>query len=224
MKVGTDSVLLGVWTSLEKKPFSILDVGAGTGVLSLILAQRSSATSETVGIIDALEIDENAYEQCVENFEQSPWGDTLFCYHASLDEFTKEIEDKYDLIICNPPFYSEDFKTENKQRDLARFQDAMPFGHLIESVSKLLSEVGTFNVVIPFKEEGYFIELAATFKLFPKKILRIKGNPSSDIKRSLIEFSFRKSEPIIDSLVIETKRHQYTNDYINLTKDFYLKM
>ena len=106
MKIGTDGVLLGAWSSIENNPFSILDIGAGTGIISLMLAQRCNAE-----LIDAIEIDDSAYEECVENFEQSPWGDRLFCYHASLEEFVNEIEDKYDLIISNPPFYSEDYKT-----------------------------------------------------------------------------------------------------------------
>lgn len=222
MKVGTDGVLLGAWSSIKKAPDSILDIGAGTGILSLMLAQRSHAE-----LIDAIEIDDNAYEQCVENFEQSPWGDRLFCYHASLEEFVKELEDeddRYDLIVCNPPFYSEDFKTNNSQRDMARFQDAMPFEHLLESVSKLLSEAGTFAVVIPFKEEAHFTEIASKFKLYPNRVLHVKGHSTSEIKRSLIEFSFHVSEKTIESLIIEIERHQYTQDYINLTKDFYLKL
>jgi len=219
MKIGTDSVLLGAWTSLEKRPFSILDIGSGTGVLALMLAQRSHAE-----LIDAIEIDDNAYEQCVENFEQSPWSDRLFCYHASLEEFTDEIEDKYDLIISNPPFYSEDYKSENNQRDLARFVDAMPFEHLLESVSKLLAEDGVFSVIIPFKEETSFIALASQMNLFVNKKLHLKGTPTSDIKRSLLEFSFHESDIKTNELIIETARHQYTQDYINLTKDFYLKM
>ena len=219
MKIGTDSVLLGAWTSLEKRPFSILDIGSGTGVLALMLAQRSLAE-----LIDAVEIDDNAYEQCVENFEQSPWNDRLFCYHASLEEFTDEIEDKYDLIISNPPFYSEDYKSENNQRDLARFVDAMPFEHLLESVSKLLAEDGVFSVIIPFKEETSFIALASQMNLFVNKKLHLKGTPTSNIKRSLLEFSFQESDIKSNELIIETARHQYTQDYINLTKDFYLKM
>ncbi|WP_298892929.1 methyltransferase [uncultured Psychroserpens sp.] len=219
MKIGTDGVLLGAWTSLEGYPFSILDIGAGTGILALILAQRSQAE-----VIEALEIDDKAYEQCVNNFEQSPWNDRLFCYHASLQEFAEEIEDDYDLIICNPPFYAENYKTENTQRDLARFQDAMPFEHLLESVSTLLNKNGLFSLIIPFYEEQRFIDLATTFDLFPKRITHVKGSPSADIKRSLIELSFTETHPKFSELVIETARHQYTDEYINLTKDFYLKM
>lgn len=100
MKVGTDGVLLGAWTSLEDNPYAILDIGAGTGLISLMLAQRSQAT-----IIDAIEIDAEAYEQCVANFEQSIWNDRLFCYHAGLDEFVDEIEDQYDLIVSNPHLF-----------------------------------------------------------------------------------------------------------------------
>lgn len=219
MKIGTDSVLLGAWTSIKNNPFSVLDIGSGTGVLSLMIAQRS--TSET---IEALEIDADAYEQCSENFENSPWADRLFCYHASLLEFVEEAEDEYDLIICNPPFYSEDYKTNNKARDLARFNDAMPFEHLIYAVARLLSDDGMFSVVIPFKEEEHFITLASKIGLFPNRILHIKGHPDAEIKRSLLEFSFKESKIETSKLIIETERHQYTDDYINLTKDFYLKM
>ena len=219
MKIGTDGVLLGAWTSLEHDPFSILDIGAGTGVLSLMLAQRSQAE-----VIEALEIDDQAYEQCVDNFEHSPWNDRLFCYHASLEEFTEEIDDTYDLIICNPPFYNHTYKTENSQRDLARFQDAMPFEHLLKSVANLLSNNGIFSVVLPFSEEHNFIQLASRLSLFPNRLTRVKGTPASEAKRSLIEFSFSKTEIITSELIIETTRHDYTEDYINLTKDFYLKM
>ena len=220
MKIGTDGVLLGAWCPIDNNPFSILDIGAGTGILSLMLAQRSNAEQ-----IDAIEIDEEAYEQCVENFESSPWSDRLFCFHAGLDEFVEEPEDEYDLIISNPPFYSEDFKTENEQRDLARFQDALPFEDLIEAASLLLSENGIFAVIIPFKEEEKFIALAKENNLFPLKITRVKGTPTTEIKRSLLAFSFtEKANFPIDELIIETARHQYTENYIALTKDFYLKM
>lgn len=226
MKIGTDAVLLGAWTSLNANPFSILDIGAGTGVLALMMAQRSTAE-----LIDAIEIDDGAYEQCVDNFEQSPWADRLFCYHAALDEFVEDfsddesgMDDSYDLIISNPPFYTDTFKSDNDQRDLARFTDAMPFRDLIESVSKLLSQQGVFSVVIPFSEETDFIVLASKEHLYPQRILRVKGTPESELKRSLIEFSFQKTQIEPKELIIETVRHHYTDDYIALTKDFYLKM
>jgi len=228
MKVGTDGVLLGAWCPIENNLFSALDIGSGTGILSLMLAQRTSAEQ-----IDAIEIDENAYEQCVDNFENSPWSDRLFCFHAGLDEFVEEPEDdpsdnelaqQYDLIISNPPFHSEDYKTDNEQRDLARFQDALPFEELVEAADVLLSENGIFAVILPFSEEEKFIALAKNLDLFPFKITRVKGRPTSEIKRSLLAFSRSEKAIAIDELVIETERHQYTSEYISLTKDFYLKM
>jgi tRNA1Val (adenine37-N6)-methyltransferase len=219
MKIGTDGVLLGAWTSLEHDPFSILDIGSGTGILALMMAQRSNAE-----VIEAIEIDAQAFEQCSENFEDSPWGNRLFCYHASLLEFTKEIDDKYDLIICNPPFYSDNYKTKDKARDLARFQDPMPFEHLLFSAKSLLSAAGILSVVIPFDQESTFIHLANTYDLFPKRICRVKGNTVSPIKRSLIELYFNKNIVVFEELTIELERHKYTEDYLNLTKPFYLKM
>ena len=220
MKIGTDAVLLGAWCPIDNNPKSILDIGAGTGILALMLAQRTNADQ-----IDALEIDEEAYEQCVENFEASAWADKLFCYHAGLDEFVDEPEDEYDLIISNPPFYNEDFKTENEQRDLARFQDAMPFEDLIEAADLLLSENGLFAVVIPYKEEERFIDLCAEYELYPVKATRVKGSHKTPIVRTLLAFKrFELSVLTADELVVEINRHEYTDDYINLTQDFYLKM
>ena len=220
MKIGTDGVLLGAWTPINHNPESVLDIGTGTGIIALMIAQRSNAIQ-----IDALEIDEDAYEQATDNFENSPWNDRLYCFHAGLDEFIAEPEDEYDLIISNPPFYSEDYKSNNEQRDLARFQEAMPFEDLIEAADLLLSEYGIFSVIIPFKEEEKFIAIAAEYELFPFKITRVKGTPTTEIKRSLLAFSRMERNPFpIDELIIEIERHQYTPEYISLTKDFYLKL
>ena len=220
MKIGTDGVLLGAWAPILHNPFSILDIGTGTGIIALMLAQRSNATQ-----IDALEIEENAYEQATDNFENSPWNDRLFCFHAGLDEFMDEPEDEYDLIVSNPPFYSEDYKTNNEQRDLARFQDALPFEDLIEAADLLLSENGVLAVIIPFKEEERFLALANEFELYPIQITHVKGTPTTEIKRSLLALSRNNIEtPTINELVIEIGRHEYTPEYIALTKEFYLKM
>ena len=224
MKIGTDGVLLGAWTPLINNPYNVLDIGAGTGILSLMLAQRSNAAPNNVGIIDAIEIDEDAYEQCVENFEASPWGDKLFCFHAGLDEFVDEPEDEYDLIISNPPFYTDDYKSDNSSRDLARFEDALPFEELIEAAALLLSDNGIFSVIIPYKEEERFVAMCKILDLFPLKITRVKGTPTSEIKRSLLAFCRMEQTPLIDELIIEISRHNYTPEYIELTKEFYLKM
>ena len=220
MKIGTDGVLLGAWVPIDTRPNSILDIGTGTGIIALMLAQRCDSQQ-----IDALEIDENAYEQAVDNFESSPWSDRLFCFHAGLDEFVEEPEDEYDLIVSNPPFYVEDYRSDNAQRDLARFQEAMPFEDLVEAAALLLSENGVFAVIIPFKEEENFLALAKEYELFPIKITRVKGTHETQIVRSLL--AFRRYELAVltaDELVIEINRHEYTDDYIALTKDFYLKM
>jgi tRNA1Val (adenine37-N6)-methyltransferase len=220
MKIGTDGVLLGAWTPIENNPFSILDIGTGTGIIALMLAQRSAAEQ-----IDALDIDENAFEQATDNFENSPFNDRLFCFHAGLDEFVEEPEVEYDLIVSNPPFYSEDYKSNNEQRDLARFQDAMPFEDLIEAVDLLLSENGIFSVIIPFNEEDRFIELCANVELFPIKITRVKGAKNTKIIRSLLAFKrYELAVLTSDELTIEINRHEYTPEYIELTKDFYWKM
>lgn len=219
MKVGTDGVLLGAWTSLDHQPETILDVGAGTGLIALQLAQRSVAET-----IDAIELDEAAYEQCVANFEGSPWADRLFCYHAGFDEFVDEIEDKYDLIVSNPPFYTEEVGSGDTMRNQARQNSSLPFDELLKGVSGLLSEGGLFSVIIPHKEERGFVELAAASGLYLNRITRVKGNPNVDYKRSLMEFGFSKTVIEESELTIERERHQYTEEYIKLTEAFYLKM
>lgn len=164
MKVGTDGVLLGAWTPLDTNPTAILDVGAGTGLIALQLAQRSTAE-----VIDAIELDDDAYEQCVANFEASPWADRLFCYHAGFDEFVDEIDEQYDLIVSNPPFYAEDVSSGDQSRDMARQSSSLPFVELVEGVSKFLTKNGIFTVIVPFKEESNFIHLAKKFGCFQTK-------------------------------------------------------
>ncbi len=221
MKIGTDGVLLGAWTPILEETNSILDIGAGTGIIALMLAQRS--TAET---IDALEINEDAYEQAVDNFENSPWGDRLFCYHAAFDEFVEEMhEEKYDLIVSNPPFFvSSNTAENNTSREIARQQSSLPFNELLHGVSLLLSEKGRFSSIIPKEEEIEFLKLASESKLFPSKITEVKGTAKSKIKRSLIVLSFEHSDTEKDVLVLEESRHNYTPEYKKMVAPFYLKL
>lgn len=222
MKVGTDGVLLGAWCTIDKYPDTILDIGSGTGIIALMIAQRSDAMT-----IDAVEVDENAYAQTVENFEKSDWGDRLYCYNATFQEFANEIveeEESYDLIVSNPPFYTDAFESEDSSRNKARFTSALSFEELLEGVSKILSKNGIFSTIIPFKEEENFINIAKDQHLFLNSVCRVQGNKTSAVKRSILAFSFQETEVNETHLIIEIARHQYTEDYINLTKDFYLKM
>jgi len=219
MKVGTDGVLLGAWVDISDQPNSILDIGTGTGLIALQLAQRSDCE-----LIDALEIEPNAYEQAVDNFENSGWSDRLFCYHASVQEFTAEMEEKYDLIISNPPFYNDTFKKVEQKRAIARHTKTLTFNELLSATAKLLSTNGSCAFIIPFHEEKKFMEIAKESKLYPSKITRVRGNINTEFKRTLIQLNFLNTTPKIDKLAIEIERHVYTDAYQYLVKDFYLKM
>lgn len=220
MKVGTDGVLLGAWCSLESLPKTILDIGTGTGIISLMLAQRSSAIT-----IDGVEVDPSAYMQTVDNFENSDWSDRLYCYNASFQKFADDTnKETYDLIVSNPPFYTEDYITKSSSRNKARFTSSLTFKELISGISKILSKSGFFSTIIPFKEESTFICLAEQHSLHLNKICRVQGNKNSEIKRSLMTFSFNKVKISETNLIIENSRHKYTKEYEELTNNFYLKM
>ena len=219
MKVGTDGVLLGAWVQLNNHPFSILDIGTGTGLIALMMAQRSDAE-----VIDAIELNDEAYEEAVENFERSDWGDRLFCYHAYFQEFVEEIEDEYDVIISNPPFYTSTYKELSVDRAMARHAESLPYDELLKGVAHLLSENGICAFIIPFSEEENFIALAKENGLLLNRLTRVKGTLDTPIKRSLLQLSFVESNLEINELIIEIDRHQYTENYKALTKDFYLKM
>ena len=220
MKVGTDGVLLGAWCSLESLPKTILDIGTGTGIISLMLAQRSSAIT-----IDGVEVDPSAYMQTVDNFENSDWSDRLYCYNTSFQKFVDDTnKETYDLIVSNPPFYTEDYITKNSSRNKARFTLSLTFKELIGGISKILSKSGFFSTIIPFKEESTFICLAEQHSLHLNKICRVQGNKNSEIKRSLMTFSFNKVKISETNLIIENSRHKYTKEYEELTNNFYLKM
>ena len=217
MKVGTDGVLLGAWVKINENADSVLDIGTGTGLIALQIAQRYDCQT-----IDALEVEPNAFEEAVDNFENSAWSDRLFCYHASLDEFVNQIDDTYDVVISNPPFYNSTYKELEQKRALARHAKSLTFKSLLEHTSKLLSKKGTCAFIVPYEEEINFLEIAAHNNLFPQRITRVKGNTKTNFKRTLLQLSFSNISPKIEELTIELERHIYTEDYKNLVADFYL--
>lgn len=215
MKIGTDGVLLGAWTNAEN-PKKILDIGTGTGLILLMLAQRFPEAKLT-----GIEIDKDAFEESKFNISQSKFHQRCEIFNSSLQEFNAE--EKFDLIVSNPPFF-ELTHHKNSSRNTARQQSDLTFEELIFHVDKFLNPNGKFSVIIPFESENYFINLALKLNLFPNKITRVKGNESAQFKRSLLLFSRNEVEIEVDELIIEISRNVYTKDYISLTKDFYLKM
>ena len=216
MKVGTDGVLLGAWAT-NNSGNTILDIGTGTGLISMMLAQRFPESQ-----IDAIEIDENAYYQAKENFENTPFYNRLSIYLTSLQDY--KTDKKYDLIVSNPPFFTVNDLNEFDARKQARQEETLTFSDLLEKTAQLLNKDGLANFIIPHDRMLEFCTIAAENALKVSKTTLIKGNETSPIKRVLLEFSLEQKEIEENTLTIEIERHRYTNDYVNLTKDFYLKM
>ncbi|WP_314058847.1 methyltransferase [Empedobacter brevis] len=216
MKVGTDGVLLGAWSNLETGD-NILDIGAGTGLISLMLAQRFPNSR-----VDAIEIDYDAFLQAKENFEHSIFSERLKIKNTSLQVYSSD--KKYDLIVSNPPFFTVNNSVDFDARKQARQQETLTFAELIEKSAKFLHKEGVASFIIPYDQMDVFCEKTAQNDLKLSRIVYVKGNSSSPIKRVLLEFSFQERIVRKEELVIERERHQYTNEYISLTKDFYLKM
>lgn len=134
------------------------------------------------------------------------------------------MDERYDLIVSNPPFFSEDIRSGEASRDLARFEEALPFEHIIICVAHLLSDTGVFSIILPVNQQQRFAQLADASGLFLNRICLVKGTPNSEVKRVLMEFSFQQKEVRHESLTLEISRHEYTPEYIALVEDFYLKM
>jgi len=214
MKVGTDGVLLGCWISCEKAN-NILDIGCGTGLITLMLGQRS-LNSNVIGI----EIDKIASQEAQLNSSNSDWEERIEIKHTSLQQFTPQLN--FDLIVSNPPFFPQN--KSQQSRDIARHANTLSFEELIGNAAKLLAEKGIFSVVIPKNSEEYFCKIAAVHNLYCNRVCYIKGNETSQVKRVMMEFSFIKTVVLTEHLTIETSRHNYTDKYIQLCKEFYLKM
>ena len=214
MKVGTDGVLLGSWVNCQNAK-KILDIGAGTGLISLMLAQRNNECN-----ITAVEIDKETSEEANININNSKWRDRISIINININNFITS--DKFDFIVSNPPYFPANF-SKNK-RAIARHTNLLSFQDLIRTTVKLLSSKGIFAVILPKIAEAIFCKTANANKLFLIRICQVKGQKNSDIKRVLLEFSFEKSSLDSDSLVIEESRHIYTNKYIDLCQDFYLNM
>lgn len=215
MKVGTDGVLLGAWANVEQSA-RILDVGTGSGLLALMLAQRQHRAA-----IDAIEIEENAYRQACENVLKSPWSNRIRVFHTSLQEFAPA--EQYDLIVSNPPFFSQSLHNPNVQKRTARHNDSLLPAELIHHARRLLASNGKLAVIYPLHEAQLFCKVAQESGLHLRRITHVIPSVGKKPKRSLVELQSVPCGVEERELCIEKEtRHSYTEEYMSLTQDFYL--
>jgi tRNA1Val (adenine37-N6)-methyltransferase len=213
MKVGTDGVLLGAWVNTEKASHT-LDIGTGTGLITLMLAQRSSAT------IDAIEIDRESFEQAQANVLMSPWYDRIRVVHASLQEFKPVL--RYDLIVSNPPYFIDSFAAVDEARNRARQASAsLSYDELLNGVIRLLHISGRFCVILPSKEGQLFLEKAAQNGLFCNRMTHVLTRSGKEAKRVLMEFSRNEAELVEDEIVLRNEDLSFTDAYKTLTREYY---
>ncbi|MDD2962038.1 MAG: methyltransferase [Muribaculaceae bacterium] len=219
MKVGTDGVLLGAWCDVSDRSQRILDIGAGTGLLSLMMAQRA-INAYIVGI----EIDADAYGEACDNVAGSAWSDRIEMRNIDFTNFIVGDNEKFDIIISNPPFFDNGILSNDSSRAMARHSFSLSLDLLIERVAKLLTKEGKFSFIYPASSIDKIRNLAVKNNLFISRITMVR--PTKDIlpKRVLCELSISNCPVLENELVIEEGRHIYTQDYISLTRDFYLKM
>lgn len=215
MKVGTDGVLLGAWTSVHKARH-ILDIGTGTGLVALMLAQRCPADTRIV----ALEINETAVEQAKENVNRSPWRERVEVVQADFMQY--QSSDKFDVIVSNPPYFVDSLECPDHQRNAARHNGSLNYEELLKGVAGLLAEDGTFTVVIPSDMADRVKAIALTWKLYVVRQLNVITKPGGMPKRTLITFSFSNQGCVVEDLLTEIARHRYSEEYIALTREYYL--
>ena len=215
MKVGIDGVLLGAWANVDVCT-QILDVGTGTGLIALMMAQRSAAE------ITAIEIEENAATEARENVMASPWENRVHVKYVSFQDFAKENSAKFDLIVSNPPFFERSQKSTNANRTVARHNDSLPFQDLISHAVGLLNEKGRLAVILPVEPAQHFIEIAKSHQLNLSRLTKVSPDERKEPHRYLMEFSAGNSFESDNLAIRSYHQNDYSLQYKTLCKDFYL--
>jgi tRNA1Val (adenine37-N6)-methyltransferase len=215
-KVGTDGVLLGASADISNVT-SILDIGCGTGLISLMLAQRSDA------MITAIEPDFESFSEACENVRLSTWHERIKVLNTDLQSFEPDL-DKFDLIVSNPPFFNDSLKNPDLRKSVARHNVLLTSSDILEGVIKFLKEDGSLQLILPYVEGNVFIAESCKYGLYCNSMLKIKPLPTAEIRRLILNFSRVQKKPVERFLTIEHgKRHEFTEEYKNLTREFYLK-
>ena len=222
MKVGTDGVLLGAWADINDVKH-VLDIGTGTGLIALMMAQRTKA------IIDAVEPEQNSYEQATDNIQKCPWHNRIRIINMTFQEFVLEIfeekcpEKEYDLIITNPPYFIDSMKNPDEKKMISRHADNLTIDDILNGSMHLLNKRGKLCIILPVIEAEIFQEAALPLRLSCTRKLLVKPTPDKPVKRILMQFEFEEKSCVEETIVIEAGgRHQYSNEYRELTKEFYL--
>lgn len=213
MKVGTDGLLLGAWADGGKH---ILDIGTGTGLISLMMAQRFPAA-----FVDAIDIDSDAASQAEENVLHSPFADRVSVRCVSIQNYS--VERRYDSIVCNPPYFTHSLLSPDAKRTLARHSVALPFDELFQNASRLLSDDGRFSIVVPVDASSQIDTYAAIAGLFLVRRCLVRTTPKKQPRRMLLTFSSSPSPIIEEEVVIQNGPSEPSEWYLNLTRDFLLK-
>jgi tRNA1Val (adenine37-N6)-methyltransferase len=219
MKVCTDSCLFGAWVAAKTEqkiigPKTIADIGTGTGLLSLMLAQKSGAQ------MHAVDIDKNSFAQASENFNASPWSERLHAFHSDIKEWKAPC--KYDLIIANPPFYENDLMPEDNQKSISKHSSTLGLKNLLLQAKNLLNEHGNFALLLPWARTKWFENAASAYSLFVKEKMEVKQTPLHNYFRSMLLLQNQKTSTIINELIIKNNHNEYTHEFIELLKDYYL--
>ena len=213
MKVGVDGVILGAWSDYRNIKYA-LDVGTGSGLIALMLAQRSKAN------IHAIDIDENACKQAEINFNNSSFQDRLNIEHIAFQEFSSSL--KYDLIVSNPPYFSRSLKSPDKNRNIARHNDSLPLEDFFKKSASILNSHGKIALIIPFDQFGETNSLALENKLFLVRKTLVSSIQNQPPKRVLMEYSLIDKTVKEDDFYIGKTKQTYSNEYKALTEVFYL--
>ena len=218
MKVGTDGVLLGAWASMPSNNSTLLDVGCGSGILSLIMAQRSDGKLN----IDAIDIDEGAVKDSHANFENSQWGKSLNVISGNFVSYSKECGKKYDMIISNPPFFTEDTLSPDSKRVSARNTSSLSFESLFKGVKEITTPNAIFSMITPAESYNYLAQTALIEGFYLRRLTWVVTVDKTPPKRVLTEWSREQIQYVIDTLIITNAQGSYTSQYKKLTNDFYL--
>ena len=217
MKVGTDGVLVGAWANIDNAN-RILDIGTGTGLIALMAAQRTEAT------IDAIDVDDDACLQATENVQRSPFANRINILHTGLEDFLPGQQGGYDRIVTNPPYFVDSLKCPNDKRNLARHTDTLSLDSLLTHGKRLLNPEGQLALILPFDQLNRLKALSQEKDLYLHRLTEVVPVEGGNPKRLLAELSPMPTlHPVYDRLVIENKDHHYTEPFVKLIREFYIR-